>query len=501
MMSLSRFPRSVHPIQRTGAVLCAVSVALTLGGCAVGPDYQRPDMAVPSQYKETPSGWKEATPADTESRGPWWTVFGDPRLDTLMHELTNANQSLAVAQANWRQATALAQNAHASLFPTLGASTSASRADSSSSSSTSRGVTNSLQAGLSASWEVDLWGRLRRTAEAQDANAQASLADLANTQLSLTATLASDYFLLRVADAQQDLYAAIIQAYADSLQLTRNRFAAGVATRSEVAQAQTQWLSARASAESVRISRAQLEHAIAILVGKAPANFSLPPDITTPPGQLTQAAPAVPVTLPSTLLERRPDVAAAERSAAAANAQIGVARAALFPSLTLSASGGYSGSTLGQLFDASQRFWTLGPAAMALTLFDAGARQASIRQAEAAYDASAATYRQNVLTALQEVEDQLAALRILANQAQLQDQAVSAAATTLSLVTNQYKAGTVSYLDVITAQTADQNARLSALSVRSQQLSATVSLIKALGGGWEGLPPPASSTRPVSAAQ
>lgn len=460
--------------------LLAGACAWALAGCAVGPDYQRPALAVPSAFKEAPPGWKNAEPADVAVRGEWWRGFGDSTLDGLVTQLHDANQNLRVAEATWRRATALGRQARAALFPTVGVQASGTRAQ-----TTGNGaIANAVQASASADWEADLWGGLRRSAQSQEATAQASLADLANTRLSLEAELVADYVALRVADAQSTLYAANVASYEASLRLTRNRLAGGVATPADVAQAETQWLSARAAAVDVQINRAQLEHAIAVLVGRAPAEFSVAAwPATDEPGQLTLALPAVPGELPSNLLERRPDVAAAERRAAAANESIGVARAALFPTLTLSATGGYKGSSASNLFDVAHRFWTLGPA-LALTVFDAGARRASIDQAEAAYDAAAGTYRQTVLGALQDVEDQLVALRVLDDEAQIQAQTVRASGVSLQLALNQYRAGTIGYLNVVSAQATDQSARLSALSIRGRQFTATVQLIKALGGGW-----------------
>ena len=463
--------------------------ALLLAGCAVGPDYQRPALALPAAFKEAPAGWKNAEPADVAARGEWWRGFGDPTLDGLVKQLHDANQNLRVAEANWRRATALGRQARAALYPSVGVQAGGTRAQNSGNGP----IANTVQVAASADWEADLWGGLRRNAESQEAAAQASDADLANTRLSLEAELAADYVALRVADAQSALYAANVASYEASLRMTRNRLAAGVATPADVAQAETQWLSARAQAVDVEINRAQLEHAIAVLTGHAPAEFSLAVVPMSEPGQLALAVPAVPGELPSGLLERRPDVAAAERRAAAANASIGVARAALFPTLTLSATGGYKGTSASNLFDVAHRFWTLGPA-LALTVFDAGARRAQVDQAEAAYDAAAGTYRQTVLGALQDVEDALVALRVLDGEAQLQAQTVRAAGVSLQLALNQYRAGTIGYLNVVSAQTTDQNARLSALSIRGRQLSATVQLIKALGGGWS-VPPEMAPAR------
>jgi NodT family efflux transporter outer membrane factor (OMF) lipoprotein len=378
--------------------------------------------------------------------------------------------------------------ARAALFPTLTAGASDTRGSAATSGRNS--VANTLQANLDASWEIDLWGRLHDLSASQDATTQASLADLANTRLSLEAELASDYFALRVADAQQALLNASVTAYADSLALTRNRYNAGVAAQSDVSLAETQWLTAKTQAEDNAINRAQLEHAMAVLVGKAPSDFSLPSLALTEPGaMLPMQLPGIPPSLPSSLLERRPDIATSERQVAAANASIGAARAALFPALTLSASGGYRSSGLGDLFSVANRFWSLGPA-MALTIFDAGARRAAVAQAQASYDATVANYRQTVLNALQSVEDQLVALRILDNESVLQAQATRASAQTVELTLNQYKAGTVPYLNVLTAQTTDQAARRSLLDIKGRQLAASVQLVKALGGGWQPEPMP-----------
>ena len=490
---------------RSKLVATALACASVLAACATGPAYQRPEMALPAQFKQAPAGWKLAEPADAAPRGAWWQAFGDAQLDALMAQSDGANQNLRAAEARWRQATALARSARAALLPTLAAQASATR---SFSGSTSGRASNSVQAGVSADWELDLWGRVRNQVSAQDASTQASLADLANTRLSLQAELAGNYFALRVADAQRALLDATVKAYETSLQLTRNRYAAGVVSRADVAQAETQWLVARTQLADSAVQRAQLEHAIALLLGRAPADFSLPAAsalATEPVGQLSVTLPAVPPLLPSQLLERRPDVATAERQTAAANASIGVAQAALFPSLSLSASAGTRGSTLADLFSLPNRFWSLGPA-LAATLFDGGARRAAIEQAQARYDETVATYRQTVLGALKDVEDQLISLATLESEAELQTQTVRAAGEALALTLNQYRAGTVPYLNVVSAQTTDQSARRSALDITGRQLSAAVALIKALGGGWRasaaspgatGPPPPAQRPEPV----
>jgi NodT family efflux transporter outer membrane factor (OMF) lipoprotein len=454
------------------------TVALTLTACAAGPDYVRPQAAVPAQLKEA-QGWKPAQPADAVPRGAWWEVFNDADLDALMPQAAAANQSLAAAQARYRQATATSAQARAALLPTLGASASATRGRSS--ASTPTGTTDAVQ--LSTNWELDLWGRVRRNVESGSASAEASAADLAAAQLSVQAAIAQNYFALRVADAQQSLFAESVAAQEKSLQLTRNRYAAGVVTRADVAQAETLWLSTRSQAIDLGIQRAQLEHGIAVLLGKAPAEFSIAP-LTNATDALASKSIAHPDLLPSELLQRRPDVAGAERRVAAANAQIGVAQAAFFPSLAVSATGGFRGPGLADLFSLPNRFWSLGPA-LAQTLFDGGARSASRDLAIARYDETVADYRQTVLTALAELEDNLAALRWLASEAEVQVAAVRAAQESLRLAINQYQAGTVSYINVASAQATELAARRSALDIASRRETATIGLIKALGGGWQ----------------
>jgi NodT family efflux transporter outer membrane factor (OMF) lipoprotein len=464
-----------------------VSLTLVLAACS-GMPYETPSISLPAQFKEAPGGWKNAEPTHAQAGNALWQVFADPQLNELITQVDAANQNLLVAEARWRQATALASQAQASLFPTVSADAAATRASSTSSGYTKTTTTNTLQGSLSASWEIDLWGGLHDQAREQEATAQASLADLANTRLSLESTLATDYFALRVADAQAALLNASVKAYADSLALTRNRYAAGVASRSDVSSAETQWYAARTDAEDNAITRAQLEHAIAVLIGKDPSGFSLATLKTVtesaPASLLPAKLPTIPPALPSDLLERRPDIATAERQVAAANAGIGVARAALFPKLTLSATDGARGSNLNNLLGLTHRFWSLGPD-LAGTIFDAGARRAAVNQAQANYEATVANYRQTVLTALQSVEDQLVALRVLENEAGLQEQTVRASTQTVTLTLNQYKAGTVPYLNVLTAQTTDQTAQRTALTIRGRQLAATVQLIKALGGSWQ----------------
>jgi NodT family efflux transporter outer membrane factor (OMF) lipoprotein len=468
--------------RRPSLPVAGLSIALMLAGCAVGPDYVRPAIAVPAQFKENPD-WKPAQPSDQKPRAAWWRIFDDPQLDALAQQVAAANQSVQVAEANYRQAVALARQARAALFPVISASASTTRSKGSSGTVASRSVapTTFDSVDLATSWEIDLWGGLRRSLESVQASARASAGDLAATTLSLQGQLVTDYLSLRVADEQERLLTDAVDAYQKSLDLTRSRYKFGVAALSDVTLAQAQLEATRAQAIDVRIQRAQLEHAIAILIGKAPADFS----IASQPYKLQ--FPAVPPQLPASLLERRPDVAAAERRVAAANAQIGVAQAAFFPTLTLDASGGYSAPSSVSLFSIPARFWSVGPT-LADKLFDAGARSAAKEQAVAGWQAAAATYRETVLTALQSVEDSLAALRILGQEADVEAAAVEAAQQSLDLTLSQYKGGTVSYLNVITAQTTLLTSRQSALGIDGRRATATVQLIQALGGGWEPTP-------------
>jgi NodT family efflux transporter outer membrane factor (OMF) lipoprotein len=467
--------------QRTAWAVCAASV---LFGCSVGPNYVRPTTEPPSAYKEAVP-FKQAEPRDQEPRGPWWMVFKDPKLDALLSQVEVSNQTIKAAEARVREARALTQAARAALFPLVSANASATRSGSgggtgnsiSNTTGPSGGVRNNYNVALDVSWEVDLWGRVRRTIEASEATAQASVADLEAAKLLAQAQLAEDYFLLRVQDAQIRLLNDTVEAYQRSLQLTRNQYAVGVAARADVAQAETQLKSTQAQSIDAGVQRTQLEHAIAVLLGKAPADFSVTAEI------VPTEFPPIPPGIPSELLERRPDIAGAERRAAAANAQIGVAEAAFFPDLTLSATGGFQSSVLSQLFSLPSRYWSLGPA-LAQTIFDAGLRRAQTAQAIATYDENVANYRQTVLTGFQEVEDNLAALRILEQEAAVQDEAVKAARESLAITLNQYRAGTANYLAVVIVQaTALANER-AALTILGRRLTASVALIQALGGGW-----------------
>jgi NodT family efflux transporter outer membrane factor (OMF) lipoprotein len=471
--------------KRAGAVVCAIA---GLFGCSVGPNYVRPPVETPSAYKEA-QGWKQAEPRDEQPRGNWWEAFNDPQLDALVTQVAITNQTIKAAEARVREAQALTQQARAAFFPIVTANASATRSGSgggtrSTSSGTTvtlGGVHNNYNVALDVNWEIDLWGRVRRTVEASEATGEASAADLESAKLSAQAQLAEDYFLLRAQDAQIRLLNDTVAAYERSLQLTRNQYAVGVVGRADVAQAETQLKSTQAQAIDATVQRAQLEHAIAILIGKPPAEFSIAAEA------VPTEFPVIPVDLPSELLERRPDIAAAERRAAAANAQIGVAESAFFPSLTLSATGGFQSSVLSQLFSLPSRYWSLGPALAQIT-FDAGLRRAQTAQAIATYDENVANYRQTVLTGFQEVEDNLAALKILEQEAAVQDEAVKAARESLAIVLNQYRAGTANYLAVVVIQAAALNNERTALTILGRRLTASVALIKALGGGWKEAP-------------
>ncbi|MGH7110036.1 MAG: efflux transporter outer membrane subunit [Stellaceae bacterium] len=453
-----------------GALGAAV---LALSACTVGPNYRRPSAPVPTHYKE--AGWVVAHPAAARARGPWWQVYRDPVLGRLEPQVAVSNQNLKADLAAFVEAEALVAEARAGFFPTVSVSGQGTR---------SRSVTggfgrvgNFFSQSASASWVPDLWGRVRRTVEGQIASAQVSAADLANARLSAQATLASDYFQLRIADALERLLHLTITAYTESLRITKNQYTAGIAAESDVAQAEAQLAAAEAQAQAVGVTRAQLEHATAVLIGRPPAEFALAPVPST--GNV----PAIPVGLPSTLLERRPDIAAAEHQMAAANAQIGVAEAAFFPDLTLSGDAGSQAPKIARLFSAADVVWALGGQA-AETLFEGGLRHAQVAAARAVFSQDVALYRQTVLTAFQQVEDELAASRLLARQQTAEDKAVAAARTAERVIFNQYKAGLIPYTNVVVAQATALADAESALQIRQSRLVASVSLIEALGGGW-----------------
>ena len=453
-------------------------LALALAACtAVGPTHQRPGVDTPLAFKEGAGVWVPAAPGDALERGPWWQLFGDPVLDGLADRVTLDNQTVAQSVAAYEQARALVSEQRASLFPTVNLGAGASRRGGGGGTPGS----SSDSVNIGGSWEPDVWERLRRGVDAAKAGEQASAADLAAARLSAQGELASDYFGLRGLDAQAGLLAGTIAGYQRNLQITQNRYTAGIVARTDVLQAQTQLANARADALTLQRQRAQLEHAIAVLVGVAPASFT----IAAAPSWQVQL-PAVPVTVPSTLLQRRPDIAAAERRVAAANEQIGIAQAAYYPSLTLNGSAGLGAATIGELFKASSLVWSLG-ASLAQTLFNAGLTGARVDAARAAQEQAAARYRQTVLGAFEQVEDQLVASRVLGEQLALRQQASDAATLVEQQVLNRYQAGQVSYTEVITAQTTALSARRALVQLQSDRQTAAVALIQALGGGWDGL--------------
>ena len=454
--------------------LLAVAMIAAMTGCALAPAYEAPAVAIPANYKES-GDWVQATPADDAARGAWWTVFNDPMLNELAAAVQVSNQNVAAASAAYAQARALVAGQRAALFPTVSLDGSADRAGGSGASSSRRG--NSYQASLGATWEPDLWGRLRGGVESAGASAQASAADLAAATLSAQGELAANYLNLRESDVQSELLGATIAGYQRVLQITRNRYEAGVAPKTDVLQSETQLASAQADQVNLQRQRAQLEHAIAVLMGKAPAEFTLAPAAWQP------AVPEMPLVLPATLLQRRPDIAAAERRVAAANAEIGVARAGYFPGIGLTASYGYGASQVADLFSASTAAWSLG-LSLAQRIFDAGAVSAQVAGARAAHERTAAQYRQTVLTAFQNVEDQLAASRVLAQQLTLRQAASSAADQVEQQVLNRYRAGQVGYTEVVTAQTTALQARRTLAQLQADRQVVAVALIQALGGGW-----------------
>jgi NodT family efflux transporter outer membrane factor (OMF) lipoprotein len=456
--------------------------SVLVAGCAVGPDYERPSSALGEEFKETPGPWKEAQPRDEIARGKWWELFGDAELNALVEKIDVSNQSLAASEAQFRQAQAAVSVARGPFFPSVDGNASITRSLSPSGvvGGTIAGrIVTQRSAGISTNWELDLWGRIRRQIEAAEASAGASAGDLASARLSLQAQLITNYFALRLLDVQKQLLDDTVAAFRKSLELTDNRYKVGVAAKVDVVQADAQVKSTLVQSADLGVQRAQLEHAIATLTGVAPSQLAIAPQPS-----YSASMPAIPPGLPSELLERRPDVAAAERRVAAANAQIGVAKAAYFPQLTLGASYGYRSADAASWFTAPSHFWSLGPA-LAMSIFDAGLRRAQTTQAMAAHDATVANYRQIALTAIGEVEDNLAALRILEEEAQLQNDSVEAARQSVALTLNQYKAGTVSFLNVVTVQASLLNEERAAVNILNRRLAATVALVRALGGGWQ----------------
>ncbi|QWT19890.1 efflux transporter outer membrane subunit [Bacillus sp. NP157] len=473
----------------TRPLLIAASTA-ALAACAVGPDYVRPPAPAPVAFKEAPAGWQAAQPGDGVPRGAWWSVYGDRDLDDLVAQVAVNNQNLKASEAAYRQATAVVAEARAGYSPTVSLTPSASRQRSGGSSGSAGTATTRSTRGveLSGSWEPDLWGKVRRQVESDKAAAQASAAELADLTLSAQAELVSDYMELRYQDSLAQLLDETTKAYERSLAITQNQYAAGTVSRADVITAQTQLATARASAIATGQLRAQYEHAIALLVGKPPSEVS----IAVKPLEI--ALPSVPGMLPSSLLQRRPDIAEAERTMQQQNALIGVAQAAWYPTLSLTGEAGYSG--LGKLFSAGNAIWSLAASASE-TLVDGGARSAQVAEARAGYDQSVANYRQTVLAAFQDVEDELSTLRVLGDQAVAQDDALRLARQAEGVARNEYQAGTVDYTTVVTAQaTALSNAQAS-LQVKRDRLLASASLIRAVGGGWSDadLPMTAEATR------
>jgi NodT family efflux transporter outer membrane factor (OMF) lipoprotein len=463
------------PLHRPRRCVAVIAMALALSACAIGPTYEQPSTATPSSWKETPAaeGWLPAAPADALDRGEWWKLFGDPVLDELAARVQVSNQNIAAAVASYTQAQAVVREQRAALFPSVSAGGSADR-----SGARNTSPRTSASASLRADWAPDVWGRLRLAVGGAQASAQASEADLASARLSAVGELATNYFSLRETDAELRLLDTTLEGYQRSLEIARNRYNAGIAAQTDVLQAQTLYVITQAERVALKRSRDTLEHAIAVLVGAAPADFNLPAAEWTP------AVPGIPTGVPSTLLQRRPDIAAAERAVAVANARIGIARTAYFPSFSLSGALSSNASRVGDLFNASNMLWSLG-LSVAQTVFDAGAIGAQVDQAKAAHEAAVARYRQTVLTAFQDVEDQLTTGASLAQQEGLRREASAAADRSEQQFLNRYRQGQVSYTDVVTAQVVALNARRTMVQLQVSRQSAAVGLIQALGGGWQ----------------
>ncbi len=473
-----------------GAVWCLAAASCLLTGCSVGPNYHTPSADTPGAYKElTPidyqntDGWKLAQPKDDALRGKWWEIFNDPQLNALEEKVNVSNQNIAAAMASFFAARALVKEARAQLFPTVTTSPSITVQRQATNGTTaaslaSKGTYADYSLPFDATWQPDLFGRIRNIISAAASGAQASAADLENTRLTMQADIAIDYFQLRGQDALKQLLDSTLVAYQQSLELTKALYETGIGTQEAVKQAETQLESTQAQDVALGIQRAQFEHAIATLTGQPASSFSLPVQ------PLTSSPPAIPIGVPSQLLERRPDIAAAERLVAQANAQIGIARAAYFPTVTLSAVTGLESTAIATWFTWPSRFFSAGPA-VAETIFDAGLRRATVEQFRAQYDETVANYRQTVLTAFQQVEDNLASLRILSAEIQYQDTAVQSAQETLALATDRYQLGIDPYLNVISAQTALLSNQETAVNLRIQQMTASGGLIQSLGGGWD----------------
>jgi NodT family efflux transporter outer membrane factor (OMF) lipoprotein len=481
-MSLQHNANAQIRVWKPALAIVGLAAVLSITGCTVGPKYHRPAAEVPPAYKEV-GDWKPAQPNDQSLGGNWWEVFQDPQLNALEAQVNVSNQNLKAAEAQYTQARALLRYHRADLFPTVAAAPSAIRSKTSANrqphSPTFNGVTvNDFQIPFELSYQIDVWGRVRRTVESYRDQAQASAADLAAVNLSMHSQLALFYFQARVLDAEEQLLNSTVKEYEQALELIKSRFAGGIASDVEVQQAETQLETTRAQAIDVGVARAQYEHAVAVLIGKTPASFNLAPlPLTMPP-------PPIPVGLPSELLERRPDIAAAERLMASANANIGVAKSAYYPLVNLAALGGFESGSVTTLLSGPSILWSAGPSAL-FTIFDVGRRRAASDQAVAAYDQAVANYRQTVLTGFQQVEDNVAALRILEHEAQVQDQAVVAAQKYLELATTRYKGGVTSYLEVTTAETAALSDELTSVNILGRRMVNAVLLVQALGGGWD----------------
>jgi len=486
-------PLSAHRAFRSacGLLLSGCCLLFFSSACSVGPKYQRPTAPVPAAYKEQPpdnskvgAEWKPAQPNDGTVRGKWWEIYNDPQLNALEEQVSISNQNVLAAEAQFRAAKDAVRIARSGLFPTVTALPSIVNSRTSGTLSSdgvinfASGVRTNYNLPVDVSYQADVWGSIRHSVSASAEAAQVSAAQLENARLIFQSELAQDYFQLHGADSNKDLLERTVKSYEQYLQLTRNRYNGGVASGGDVAQAETQLNTAKAQLIDLEVARTQFEHAIATLIGKPPAALSISSTaLKSPP-------PPVPVGVPSSLLERRPDIAAAERQMAAANEEIGIAKAAFFPALILSASGGLQSSSFLNWISWPSRFWSVGPQ-VAQTLFDAGRRRAQLAQTQAAYDFTVAGYRQTVLTSFQEVEDNLAALRVLSNEASAEDDAVRAAERSLQIATDQYKAGTVSYLQVITSQAIALQDERAAVDILTRRMVASVRLVEALGGGWD----------------
>ena len=459
-------------------ITCSLLIS-QLTACTVGPDYKKPTLNLPDTFTEL-EGWKQAQPPEEFLPDKWWEIFKNAELNQLEEQVNTANQSILQAESQYKMSQSLVQSATAAYFPTAGATATTNRFRAASGQSVAVSGVKSLFGGvISVAWAPDLFGGVRRQVESNTSTAQSRAATLHALRLTNQATLAQSYFQIRTLDTQIKLFNDTVATYEKTLRIIKNRYEAGVAAKSDIKQAELQLESSRAQAVNLGIQRAQLEHAIAVLIGKAPSELKIKP------ATLETPVPPIPVSVPSTLLERRPDIAVAERAASAANALIGVAKAAYFPNLNLAASDGQQATLLSNVITQGARYWALGPAALAIPLFDGGARSAVLQSNIDSYDASVAGYRQAILTSFQQVEDNLAALRILAEEIDIQNKATDAAHEAVTLTTNQYEAGTVSYLNVMVTQTAALTNDITAVNLQGQRLSAAVLLVKALGGGWD----------------